>query len=505
MATTKTLSELINMDAPESPLEQGWWRRPSGGRAVVRLALPLVVSTASWTVMHVVDRIFLASYSTSAVAAAMPAGVLHFAVLCLPLGIASYVTTFVAQYFGADRKSRIGHVVWQGIFLGIGTFPLFLLLIPLSPTIFAHTGHPPNVIAQETLYFQAMAYGGAAAVISGALAGFFTGLGASRIVMFVDVGASVLNVLLDYLMIFGVGWFPEMGISGAGWATSLAQWSKVAGYAAIMCLPEFHHSYRLLAGCRWDTPLMLRLLRFGGPAGVQMFLEVAAFTVLTFLMGRLGEVTLAATTVAFSVNAIAFVPMMGLGIAVSAMVGQQLGANRAELAERATWTAMWLGGIYTGVMAVLYVAVPDIFLIAYSASRPEEFAEAAALTQVLLRFVAAYCVLDMAQIIFSSALKGAGDTRFVLATSAVIAPLPALLGWVGLEYWGWGLYALWYVMTGWICLLCVCYYLRFQFGPWRRMRVIEAGPTDPPAVDLTGMFKPFDPLAVVASDEQTTR
>src|SRR5690606_27622334 len=176
---------------PDTSHPQSWWSRPCGGRDVVRLALPLVVSTASWTIMHVVDRIFLARYSTAAVAAAMPSGVLHFTVICLPMGIASYVTTFVAQYFGAGRKERVGHVVWQGIFLGIATIPVFLLLIPLSPAIFSYTGHPPNIIAEETIYFQALAYGGAAAVISAALAGFFTGLGASRVVMFVDVFASI--------------------------------------------------------------------------------------------------------------------------------------------------------------------------------------------------------------------------------------------------------------------------------------------------------------------------
>jgi MATE family multidrug resistance protein len=315
----------------------------------LRLALPLIVSTGSWTIMHVVDRIFLARYSTTAVAAAMPAGVLHFTMVCLPMGIAAYVTTFVAQYFGADCKLRIGHVVWQGVFLGVATIPLFLLLIPLSPAIFARTGHPPRVIAEETLYFQALAYGGGAAVISAALAGFFTGLGASRVVMIVDVCASLVNILLDYVMIFGIGPVPEWGVSGAGWATSMAQWSKVVGYAAIMALPEFRRPYGLVTSCRWDTPLMARLLRFGGPSGLQMFFEVAGFTLLTFLMGTLGEVTLAATTVAFSVNAIAFVPMVGLGIAVATMVGQQLGADRPELAERATWTThRGDGGLVSG-------------------------------------------------------------------------------------------------------------------------------------------------------------
>ena len=148
-----------------------WWTFRHG------LALPLVVSTASWTLMHFVDRVFLARYSNVTIAAAMPAGMLHFAIVCLPLGTASYVTTFVAQYHGAGGSLRIGHVLWQGIFLGVITTPLLLLTIPLAPAIFAYAGHPPTVEVAEVIYFQALAYGGGAAVIGAAFAAFFTGLG----------------------------------------------------------------------------------------------------------------------------------------------------------------------------------------------------------------------------------------------------------------------------------------------------------------------------------------
>ena len=235
-------------------------------------------------------------------------------------------------------------------------------------------------------------------------------------------------------------------------------------FLAIASMPIFRRSYGLWEGCRWDAALMWRLLRFGGPNGLQMFFEIATFTALTFLMGRLGETAMAATTVAFSVNAIAFVPMLGLGIAVSAMVGQQLGANRPELAVRATWTAYRLGLIYTGVMALLFVTIPDGFLMAHAVGRTSEFEQVAALCRVLMRFVAAYCVIDMAQVVFSSAVKCAGDTRFVLATTAAVAPLPALVGWFGLRAWGWGLIPLWSVLTVYIFVIGLIFFLASNGG-----------------------------------------
>ena len=129
-ATSRTWS------AVSSDSATGWWARPCGGRDVLRLAIPLVVSTASWTVMNFIDRMFLLWYSTDAVAAAMPAGMVHFALVCFPLGVASYVNTFVAQYHGAGRPERIGPAVWQGARVGLFCIPLFLALIPLAPWIF---------------------------------------------------------------------------------------------------------------------------------------------------------------------------------------------------------------------------------------------------------------------------------------------------------------------------------------------------------------------------------
>lgn len=450
-----------------------WWRRPAGGRAVVQLALPLILSTASWTVMHFVDRVFLTWYSTEAIAAVMPAGLLHFTLVCLPLGIASYAGTFVAQYHGAGRPERIGAVAWQGIWIGIFSVPVFLLLIPVSPWMFAQFGHPASMARLESDYFQALAYGGGATVIAAAQAAFFTGLGRTRVVMVADMVVAVVNMVLDYILIFGIAGLPAFGVSGAGWATAAAQICKVVLLATVMAWREFRVPYALAGRPGIDWPLLGRLMRFGGPSGIQMMGELVAFTAFTFLVGRLGELELAATTIAFSVNSIAFAPMFGLGIAVSTIVGQQIGAGRPDLAARATWTSICLGVLYTGFMAVLYWGLPDLFLVAYSAGGAEDFEQMRRICYLLLKFVAAYCVLDMMQVVFSSAIKGAGDTRFVLVITLLVAPFPVVVGWLGLHRWGWGLGMFWGVITAWITLMALIYFVRFYLGAWRKMSVLE--------------------------------
>jgi len=352
--------------------------------------------------------------------------------------------------------------------------PLFLALIPLAPWIFRLAGHRAEIAGLEALYFQIVAFGAGAEIIAAALAAFFTGRGSMRVVMVVDSLASLLNVVLDYGWILGHFGLPALGIEGAAWATVVSLWFRVAAYAGLMALPRYRHGYRLWSGRRFNASLFRRLLRYGGPNGLQMLVEIATFTLFLLLVGNLGEEALAATTLAFNVNCLAFMPMLGLGIALSTLVGQQLGRDDPDLAARATWTSLWMAVVYMGVMALVYVLLPDLLLMGHAAgASPGQFEGLRATTVVLLRFVAAYCLFDALSVTFVSALKGAGDTRFILVTSLVLAPFPLLAAWLGIHYCNWGLLWCWVVVTIWVCLMGTIYGLRFLHGHWRHMRVIE--------------------------------
>jgi len=469
-----TVREAARLQSDNTASSPSWWGRRCGGREVLVLALPLIVSTMSWTVMNFIDRMFLLWHSQDAMAASLPAGMLHFTMICLPLGLASYANTFVAQYHGAGRPERIGVSVWQGVWVALACIPLFLAAIPLAPALFAASGHTGTLLEHEVTYFQVLAYGAGAGVLCGALSSFFTGRGVTWVVMVVDSSGAALNILLDYAWIFGHWGLPAMGIEGAAWATVVSQWFRVLLYLLLIYTPNNRRTFQVVAGRRIDWPLLGRLLRFGGPNGLQLLVEVAAFTILLLLVGRLGEAAMAATTLAFNINSVAFVPMLGLGLAVTTIVGQQLGAERPDLAARATWTSAWIAGVYTGAMGLLYVGAPDFVMMGHAAgASPEQFAELRSVTVMLLRFVAAYCLFDATNIIFVGALKGAGDTRFILWNNLLIAPFPVLAAWIGIRWFGLGLTWCWIIITAWVCALGVIYLGRFLQGSWRDMQVIE--------------------------------
>lgn len=463
-----------NPDNGDDDSSGNWWTRRCGGREVMTLALPLVLSTVSWTLMNFVDRTFLLWHDTDSMAAAMPAGAVSFTAICLPMGIAAYASTFVAQYNGAGQLGRIGQVVWQGVWLGIACIPVFLLLRGLAPVLFANVGHAPHIATMEAQYFQTLMFGAAAVVISTALSGFFSGREETVVIMKVDASTALLNIALDYIWIFGKFGFPEGGIVGAALATAVSSWVRAAIYLVLVLRRDRQNTFGFRGGASINVATLRRLIWFGGPSGLQTFVEMAAFSSYVLLVGQLGEIELAATTLAFNINEIAFVPLLGLGFAVSILVGNQIGRKRVDLAERATWTTLSIAVGYATFMALLYWLVPGAFLVVHEmGADAEEFGVVRDTTIVLLRFVAAYCILDAVLIVFAGAIKGAGDTQFVLFAAILMSPWTVVLGWVGIHYLDWGLTQFWFLVTFWIMAQAVVYASRFLHGKWRSMQVIE--------------------------------
>ena len=205
-------------------------------------------------------------------------------------------------------------------------------------------------------------------------------------------------------------------------------------------------------------------------------LEILGFSMFILLVGKLGTTALAATSVTFNVNTLAFLPMMGLGIAVSTLVGQFLGKDRADLAERSTWSAVHLSLAYMLVMAAGYVFAPGLFLRPYiSGADPETFEQVWDISVVLLRFVAFYCVFDALYIVFSAGVKGAGDTRFVMLASVALGWFVMVLPtYLSVVTFGWGLYFAWVFISLYLVAGGLIFMMRFRGGKWKSMRVIEA-------------------------------
>ncbi len=448
------------------------WSRPGGLREVLRLASPMMVTTGAWAVMLFMDRLFLFRSSIHEFNAALPAGTLYWLVMSLFVGIASYTNTFVAQYYGAGNRERIGASVWQGIRLGIYATPFFLLLIPFASWYFRSTTSDPATALAESRYFQILVFGCTASIVSAAQGALFNGRGKTRVVMLVNIGAVLLNIVLDYVLILGKLGFPPLGIVGAGIATTLASWAMVVAFAVLMRRRENWEGFHIRSAWRHDSELLGRMFRFGTPNGLPMLVEAVTFHVLVKLVLTLGTVKAAASSLVLSINQLAHFPLVGLGIACSILVGQRVTSGRQDEARTAIGSALFLGLSYCLFFIILYLVLPDPVMRLHREMMPYDgaFWSIREVAVVLLRFAGLYLVLECVQLVFSGAIKGAGDTWFVLKTT-IAASLVTVVGYFLAKPLG--LYALWTVYILQITLIGVACLWRFRGGRWKAMNVLE--------------------------------
>lgn len=440
---------------------------------LTRVALPLALSSGSMSIMHAADRLVLSWYSEEALAAALAAGMMSWTLLSIPLGIATYINTFIAQYEGAQEPDQVARSLWQGIWLGVfGSFFL-LLLLPFSGWMFAAFEHDPAVQQHEVTYFNILLLGSIPYLLGNTLSCFYSGRGFTVLILAVNLAANFINIVLDFVLVFGLGPIPAMGIAGAAWATAFANLVIFLSYAGYMAWDPAAHRYHVWTRFGFVPELFRRLLKFGVPNGLHMFLEVICMTVFVQLVGQLGTREMAATSLVFSLNFLAYSPLLGLGTAVSTLVGQRIGENRPELAVRTTWLSFGIATIYTLCFCAIYIFLPELIVAPYaSGADPEGFAALQSQVVVLLRFVAVYALFDAMAVVFGNAIRGAGDTRFVLILSATSGWLLMVLPtWYAFQNDMGDMNFAFGGVTAFIVVLGVGCLLRFQGGQWKGMRV----------------------------------
>jgi len=459
------------------------WVGDGGYKDVMIVAVPLILSFSSNTLQMFVDRVFLSRYDLNSMPAAMQAGVASFSIGALFLGTVTYISTFVAQYSGAERFRRVGPAVWQGVYFAAIAGILMLGLIFFSRPIFDWMGHDAAVREYEIIYFNWMCIGSLPMLVGVAFSCFYMGRGKTWTVLYVNAISNLMNVVLDYVLIFGKFGFPEMGIKGAAIGTVVSSFAAMIIFAVLFFQLRYEKKYASLSGRAFDWELIKRMVRFGLPSGVQFFLDMLAFSLFVAFVGRIDRIAMTATNMTFSINMLAFLPMIGMGQAVGILVGKSLGKDKEDIAKRATWSAFQLCSVFMIVIASAYFFWPDFFLSAFrSKANIEDFETVRHLAVNLLMFVAFYCLFDTGNIIFASALKGAGDTKFVMYMSMTMHWLlfagPAYFivrsNLSHKIYWCWG------SATIFVCVLAGGFLWRFLDGKWQDMRVIEKVAAMPP-------------------------
>lgn len=452
---------------------------PEGTGELLRLAWPFILSKGCWTLQLAFNRTLLGQAGGESVGAATVATMLYWTPVCLLASVAGYTSILVAQYAGAGQLRRVGPAVWQGVHFGLLSGLAFLGLVPLAGPLVALAGHAPELQELEATYFGCLCFAAPPTLVAAAVNGFFAGRGDSRTVLIVNGTGLAVNCVLAYGLILGAWGLPAWGIAGSALATTLGSLVSALLALAILLLPSHDATFRTRSGWRPDPALMGRLLRFGFPAGLLTALDYSAFAAFLLTVGRLGPGELAATSIAFTLNLIPILPVLGLAEAVAVLVGRRIGEGRTDLARRVTWTGVGLAAAYTAAVAFLLCALPKAMSWPFRGEGDVARDEVMRHLPVLLKFVALYSVFDSLTYVVSAALRGAGDTRFVTVAALGLSwPVMVLPSWLACTR-GWGLHWAWAFATLYVVLLSIVTVVRFRQGAWRSIRLIDDGASGP--------------------------
>lgn len=450
---------------------------PSNGmifRELLRLAWPLMLSNLFFSIQIVIDRTFLSQYDPDASAAALASSMLIWIPVIFVQNTGSFATTFVAQYFGAKRLEQIGPIVWQAIYWSILGGIAILCLAPFSAQLMRFTGHSPKLMDLETEYFFCLCFCGLPVSLTAAVGSFFAGRGDTRTVIWINSIGCLVTAFLDYCWIFGRFGFPEAGIIGAGWATvGGCSASALCGLYLFM-RKRYDEQFCTIRGRGWSSKLFRQLVSFGMPNGFQSTFDLIAWTLFTTMVGWFGKAELAATSNVFVINALFFIPMIGIGQASGVFVGQRLGEERPKLAERGIWIGIAATVVFMTSMGLLTAVTPGLILPMFASDKePAIWAEVASIMPTLLWYVAAYAAFDGVNVLLAFSLRGAGDTAFIswlyIGCGIFVLGIPVYLSYK----LGWGFHWAWNFAVLYLVVLMLFIFARFFWGPWRTMRVIE--------------------------------
>lgn len=451
----------------DTPVAERAQSSAGGLREVATLALPVILTNLSATLMMTTDAAMVGRLGAAELGAVGYGGIWYWTVLSLFSGAATGVQTFVSQAHGSGDARACGGWAWQGLYavvplaaVGIAAFALGFgpLLAVLAPA--------PGLAPLATAFVHARAFGVIGLIAAMVLSGFFRGFGDTRTPLYGMVIGNAVNLALNYGLIFGHFGLPAWGVAGSGTGTAVAEWV----YAAFLFVAFRRHAvdqrFRT-APVAPDWVAIRRFLRTSLPIGGQWVLDMLAFASFSTLVARMGTAQMAASQSLLNLMHLSFMQVVGVSIAVSTLVGRYVGAGDLAAAARSHDTGVRLGVVLSIAAGLVFLSAPELCLRIFT-----DDTDVLALGSPLLAVGAAFQVADAIGVLSGGALRGAGDTRWPLIVQTALAWgffLPA--AYVGAIVLDGGLTGAWLGGVAYVAVLGFVLRRRFRSGAWKRVRI----------------------------------
>lgn len=480
------------MNIPKEEKGRGLPKK-GGMREMMLIAMPMVISQACYTVMTFTDRMFLSRLGPEYMSAAMAGGLTVFMMMTFFIGLTGYTTVLVAQYLGSGNKRYCSVALTQSVIIAFLAYPVILLCRPLAFNLFEFMGIRPEQLGPQKVYFNILVYAVILSLLRVSFGSFFSGIGKTKVVMFASFTAMVINICVNYLLIFGKLGLPALGIRGAAYGTIIGAACGLSVLVVSYFKKDNRQRYGILKSFRFDRQVTGILFRFGYPAGIEMFLNLLAFDIAIMIYHSMGAVAATASTIVFNWDMVSFVPLIGIEIGVTSLVGRYMGADKPDIAHKSTMAGLRLGIIYSSFILFLFVLFPSAMVGVF---RPAEagsvFPQAKPVAVFMLRVASLYVLVEAMLIVFIGALRGAGDTFWAMIISVTLHWITVPVLYIMLKILGLSLQVCWSIMVAVFFVFSFVVYLRYRTGHWKSIRVIRQPVPAATAVVYDDFHEPSD-------------
>lgn len=380
------------------------------------LSFPVILGLLGHTIVQLVDNIMVGQLGTTELAAISLGNSFVFIAMSLGIGFSTAITPLVAQADGRKDREAAQDVLSHGVVLcTVLGVSLFIAVFSARKLMYS-MGQPPAVVEFAFPYLKWVAASLIPLIIFQAYKQFTDGLSKTRPAMYATVFSNILNIILNYFLIFGYGGFPKMGVEGAAIGTLIARTGAVIFILLFIQYHPLFNGYSLrISFKKQRISLFKKILSLGFPSALQMFFEVAFFTMAIWMSGILGKNSQAANQIALNLSAMTFMFAMGLGVVAMIRVGNQFGMKTYADLRRIAISLFLLIGLFDVLFCIIYLSfneqLPWIYLENYGAATPSDTLEVVSIAAGLLLVSGFFQITDGLQAVILGALRGIQDVN----------------------------------------------------------------------------------------------